>query len=301
MDGGRIVLDAPREEALEWLAEHRPLYLPHAPDVVCAGQRRALLLRRARRARPRVARGPARRDRRARRAERRGQDDSRAGSPRVCSSRRRARRCGSAPRYLAQDPGRHLVTRARARRGRARRRRAARAVGARAGSASRASPSGIHATCPRASASGCRSRRCSRPSRTSSCSTSRPAASTRSARSSWRGCCAPRPRARGTLVVTHDLPWAAEVADRVVDARRAGGHACVGWLSIAAVLMVAALVVNDGALATAARRDRARRRRDRLVRGRHRLDARARRGRHARRGARRRGGCSSRRSRACSR
>ena len=34
MDGGRIVLDAPREEALEWLAEHRPLYLPHAPDVV---------------------------------------------------------------------------------------------------------------------------------------------------------------------------------------------------------------------------------------------------------------------------
>ena len=34
MDGGRIVLDAPREQALEWLAEHRPLYLPHAPDVV---------------------------------------------------------------------------------------------------------------------------------------------------------------------------------------------------------------------------------------------------------------------------
>ena len=31
---GRIVLDAPREEALAWLAEHRPLYLPHAPDVV---------------------------------------------------------------------------------------------------------------------------------------------------------------------------------------------------------------------------------------------------------------------------
>jgi energy-coupling factor transport system ATP-binding protein len=34
MDGGRIVLDAPRDEALAWLAEHRPLYLPHAPDVV---------------------------------------------------------------------------------------------------------------------------------------------------------------------------------------------------------------------------------------------------------------------------
>jgi energy-coupling factor transporter ATP-binding protein EcfA2 len=35
MDAGRIVLDAPREEALIWLAQHRPLYLPHAPDVVC--------------------------------------------------------------------------------------------------------------------------------------------------------------------------------------------------------------------------------------------------------------------------
>ena len=34
MDGGAIVLDAPREQALEWLAQHRPLYLPHAPDVV---------------------------------------------------------------------------------------------------------------------------------------------------------------------------------------------------------------------------------------------------------------------------
>jgi energy-coupling factor transporter ATP-binding protein EcfA2 len=35
MDAGRIVLDAPREEALIWLAQTRPLYLPHAPDVVC--------------------------------------------------------------------------------------------------------------------------------------------------------------------------------------------------------------------------------------------------------------------------
>ena len=29
------MLDAPRDEALAWLAEHRPLYLPHAPSVVC--------------------------------------------------------------------------------------------------------------------------------------------------------------------------------------------------------------------------------------------------------------------------
>jgi energy-coupling factor transport system ATP-binding protein len=38
MDGGRIVLDAPREEALEWLAANRPLYLPHAPGLVCAAR-----------------------------------------------------------------------------------------------------------------------------------------------------------------------------------------------------------------------------------------------------------------------
>ncbi|MGN6798614.1 MAG: energy-coupling factor ABC transporter ATP-binding protein, partial [Gaiellaceae bacterium] len=31
MDRGRIVLDAPRDEAIAWLAEHRPLYLPHVP------------------------------------------------------------------------------------------------------------------------------------------------------------------------------------------------------------------------------------------------------------------------------
>ncbi len=35
MDGGRLVLDAPRDQALDWLAEHRPLYLPHTADLVC--------------------------------------------------------------------------------------------------------------------------------------------------------------------------------------------------------------------------------------------------------------------------
>jgi energy-coupling factor transport system ATP-binding protein len=38
MDGGRIVLDAPRQKALDWLAEHRPLYLPHAPEIVCSAR-----------------------------------------------------------------------------------------------------------------------------------------------------------------------------------------------------------------------------------------------------------------------
>ncbi len=36
MEGGRIVLDAPRDEAVEWLAVNRPLYLPHAAEVVCS-------------------------------------------------------------------------------------------------------------------------------------------------------------------------------------------------------------------------------------------------------------------------
>jgi energy-coupling factor transport system ATP-binding protein len=35
IDGGRVVLDAPRDEGMDWLALHRPLYLPHGADVVC--------------------------------------------------------------------------------------------------------------------------------------------------------------------------------------------------------------------------------------------------------------------------
>jgi energy-coupling factor transport system ATP-binding protein len=35
IDGGKVVLDAPRDEALGWLAANRPLYLPHAADLVC--------------------------------------------------------------------------------------------------------------------------------------------------------------------------------------------------------------------------------------------------------------------------
>jgi energy-coupling factor transport system ATP-binding protein len=35
MDGGRILLDAPREQALDWLAANRPLYLPHEAELLC--------------------------------------------------------------------------------------------------------------------------------------------------------------------------------------------------------------------------------------------------------------------------
>ncbi len=36
MDNGRIVLDAPRAEAVAWLAEHHPVYLGHPPQLVCS-------------------------------------------------------------------------------------------------------------------------------------------------------------------------------------------------------------------------------------------------------------------------
>ena len=35
MDRGSLVLDAPRDDAIAWLAEHRPLYLPHTPERTC--------------------------------------------------------------------------------------------------------------------------------------------------------------------------------------------------------------------------------------------------------------------------
>ena len=35
LDSGRIVLDAPRDEAVAWLEANHPLYLPHSADVVC--------------------------------------------------------------------------------------------------------------------------------------------------------------------------------------------------------------------------------------------------------------------------
>jgi energy-coupling factor transport system ATP-binding protein len=38
MDGGRIVLDAPRVDGLAWLAANRPLYLPHSPELVCSAR-----------------------------------------------------------------------------------------------------------------------------------------------------------------------------------------------------------------------------------------------------------------------
>ena len=180
-------------------------------------------------------------------------------SPPGCSSRRPAAstREGRAC-YLSQDPGRYLVKRAGRRGGRARRSAAiSRAPAPRwRRSASPASRTATRATSRAASASGSRSRRCSSPSPTCSSSTSRPAASTRRARTSSRRCCARRRRARATLVVTNDLVFAAEVADRVVSTRaRAGACRCLGSPplgALAAAVAAAAwtaLVPADAALA----------------------------------------------------
>jgi energy-coupling factor transport system ATP-binding protein len=39
LEQGRVLLDAPRADALEWLAANRPLYLPHTPEPVCSVSR----------------------------------------------------------------------------------------------------------------------------------------------------------------------------------------------------------------------------------------------------------------------
>jgi len=35
LEQGRLLLDAPREEAVAWLSANRPLYLPHTPELAC--------------------------------------------------------------------------------------------------------------------------------------------------------------------------------------------------------------------------------------------------------------------------
>src|SRR5262249_28131460 len=35
LESGRLLLDAPQSEALDWLAANRPLYLPHEPELAC--------------------------------------------------------------------------------------------------------------------------------------------------------------------------------------------------------------------------------------------------------------------------
>ncbi len=215
MDGGRIVLDAPREEALEWLAEHRPLYLPHAPDVVARvrgvrfsyGER--LVLDHAslevRRGEIVALVGPNGAGKTTLALIAAGLLEPAAGE----TERQRAA-------YLAQDPGRHLVTE---------RVLDEVALGSdeqRARSAlERLGLAGLAERHPRDLSAGERERLSlaavlatepdflvlDEPTR--GVDPERKVELAQLLRS--------EAARRGTLVVTHDLPWAAEVADRIVE------------------------------------------------------------------------------------
>ncbi len=223
---GRITLDAPRDEALAWLAEHRPLYLPHAPQLVCSVRDVRFAYGDHAGARRRLARGAPGRDRRADRPERRRQDDARADRGGPARPRRRSASSTTRAAFLTQDPGRHLVTERavdevalgsdepRAREALAKlgltehaeRHPRDLSVGER----ERLALAAVLATEPDLLV-------LDEPTR--GVDPERKAELAALLRSE-----APR---RGTLVVTHDLPWAAEVADRVVSLQAASGCPCV--------------------------------------------------------------------------
>ena len=215
MDAGGIVLDAPRDDALAWLAQHRPLYLPHEPDRVCAlrdvrfayGDRIVLdgVSLDVRRGEIVALTGPNGVGKTTLAQIAAGLLDPGSGS----ATHARAA-------YLAQDPGRHLVTE---------RVLDEVALGADAARARAAilqlGLGGYEERHPRDLSAGERERLAlaavlatspdllvlDEPTR--GVDPERKAELARLLRSE-----APQ---RGTLVVTHDLPWAAEVADRIVE------------------------------------------------------------------------------------
>jgi energy-coupling factor transport system ATP-binding protein len=214
MERGRILLDSRRDEALAWLAEHRPLYLPHEPELACRlegvryayGDRVALAgaSLTVRRGEVVVLTGP----------NGAGKTTlAKIAAGLLAADEGTVEHVPAA--YLAQDPGRHLVTErvldevalgsdvARAR-----------AALAKVGLADREERH------PRDLSSGERERLAlaavlatepgllvlDEPTR--GIDPERKAELARLLRAEAPG--------RGTLVVTHDLPWAAQVADRIV-------------------------------------------------------------------------------------
>ena len=214
MDAGRIVLDAPRGEALEWLQANRPLYLPHEPVFACRlegirhayGDRLALA-------------GASLEVRRGEVVALTGPNGSGKTTLAKIATGLLVPDAGAvehAPAaYLAQDPGRHLVTE---------RVLDEVALGADVPRARRALEqvglAGNEDRHPRDLSSGERERLAlaavlatgpqllvlDEPTR--GVDPDRKDELRRLLRTEAPG--------RGTLVVTHDLPWAGEVADRVV-------------------------------------------------------------------------------------
>jgi energy-coupling factor transport system ATP-binding protein len=218
------VLDASRDEALAWLAEHRPLYLPHVPDVVCSvrdvrfayGDRIVL-----EHASLQVRRGEV--------VALTGPNGAGKTTLALIAAGLLAPQTGEVTRsraaYLAQDPGRHLVTE---------RVLDEVALGSDLGRAhtalARLGLTEHEQRHPRDLSSGERERLAlaavlatepellvlDEPTR--GVDPERKSELARLLRAEAPG--------RGTLVVTHDLPWASEVADRVVElGLREGVHA----------------------------------------------------------------------------
>jgi energy-coupling factor transport system ATP-binding protein len=215
MEAGRIVLDAPRDEAVAWLAEHRPLYLPHEPDLVCRvrGVRFAYgdsvvlddVSLEVKRGEVVVLTGPNGAGKTTLAQIASGLLEPDAGE----AFHARAA-------YLAQDPGRHLVTE------RVLDEAALGADTARARAAlARLGLAEHEQRHPRDLSSGERERLAlaavlatdpellvlDEPTRGVDPERKQELARLLRAEAPWRG----------TLVVTHDLPWAAEVADRIVE------------------------------------------------------------------------------------
>jgi energy-coupling factor transport system ATP-binding protein len=215
MDDGEIALDAPREEAVAWLAAHRPLYLPHARELVCTVRSVSFAygdLQVLDRVSLEIARGEVVAVTGPNGAGKTTLAQVAAGLIEPDSGEVVHARAA----YLAQDPGRHVVTERVLDE-------AALAAGENAALSALAKLglAGLEDRHPRDLSSGERERLAlacvfatdpellvlDEPTR--GVDPERKHALAQLLRGE-----APR---RGTLVVTHDLPWAAEVADRIVE------------------------------------------------------------------------------------
>jgi energy-coupling factor transport system ATP-binding protein len=214
MQGGRLVLDAPRDEAVAWLAANHPLYLPHEPPSVCRLRNVSF------------AYGDTRVLDGASLDVRCGEIVALTGPNGAGKTTLAQIACGllepaageveqAAAAYLAQDPGRHVVTERvldevalGAGDERAREWLAKLGLGAHLERHPRDLSVGERERLALAAVLALEPELLVLDEPTRGVDPERKAELARLLRAEAPG--------RGTLVVTHDLPWAAEVADRVV-------------------------------------------------------------------------------------